>query len=84
MENKTRPTISKTEFTQFVNEGWSKQQLADKYQISTASVKEIAKTLGLTIKRAVAPKYILVDETTTESRDKVTFDSLESTTALNN
>lgn len=83
MENKTKPTISKAEFTQFVNEGWSKQQLADKYQISTASVKEIAKTLGLTIKRAVAPKYILTDDVVeTTTANTITYN--EAVAAFNN
>jgi len=57
MENK--PTINVKAFITDDNNGLTKADLIDKYEISDASVKEIAKTLGVSIRRYVAPKYVL-------------------------
>jgi hypothetical protein len=88
MENKTnKPTISKSQFIADVNSGMSKSELTTKWGISSQSVKQLATQFGLTIKRAVTPKYILVDDTAIETnytQQELTFESLESTTALNN
>ena len=56
------PKISKTEFIADVNNGVFKKELAEKYGITESSVTEITRKLGLTLKRYVAPKYILVDD----------------------
>ena len=58
------PKIVKGEFTADVNSGMTKAELIAKYKVSSDSIKQIAKTLNLTIKRAVAPKFILVDGVT--------------------
>ncbi len=85
MENKTnKPTVSKSQFIADVTAGMSKSELVTKWGISSASVKQLATQFGLTIKRTVTPKFILVDDTTDIATPKVTFESLESTTALNN
>lgn len=82
MTNKTeKPTVSTSQFKADVNAGMTKAELIAKWKISGASVKQLATKFELTIQRAVAPKYILIDDET----ENVTFESLESsTTALNN
>lgn len=65
--------VSASEFTKDVNEGLTKAVLIKKYGISEASVKKVAKQLGLTIKRAVKPKFELVfDAETTEVTENTT------------
>ncbi len=83
MENKTKPTVSLSQFKADVASGLTKAELVTKWGISSASVKQLATKYELTIQRAVAPKYILVDDTEAETIP-VTFESLQSTTALNN
>lgn len=63
MEENNVPKVSKREFIADVNNGMFKKQLAEKYTLAESSVTEITKKLGLTLKRYVAPKYILVDDT---------------------
>lgn len=76
-----KPTISKSAFTTDVNNGLGKNELIKKYSISSASVKEIAKTLNLTIKRTITPKYTLTDDslvtgtTNTESKFVTTLNN---------
>ena len=65
------PKIVKGEFTADVNSGMTKAELIAKYKVSSDSIKQIAKMLNLTIKRAVAPKFILVDDVT-----EVAFESI--------
>lgn len=55
--------IKVSEFTTDVNNGMSKKDLIEKYQISDANVKKIAKSLGLKIKKAMKPKFTLVYDT---------------------
>lgn len=85
MENKTTPIVSKSLFIADVVAGMTKSELITKWKISSASVKQLATKCGVTIKRAVTPKYVLVDdeetETTIPCEPEVTFESL---TALNN
>lgn len=85
METTTnKPTVSVSQFKADVSAGMSKSQLIDKWKISGASVKQLATKFGLTIQRAVTPKFILVDdETETSVQSEVTFKSLE-TAPLNN
>ena len=59
MENTTTPTVSAVSFITDVNNGLTKNDLITKYNISEASVKEIANKLGVSVRRYVAPKYIL-------------------------
>ncbi len=81
METNNKPKINGVEFTTDVNNGMNKAELIAKYGISSASVKEIATTLGLTIKRAVVAKYTLVwDVATPVKTDEKTF---EYTSGLN-
>ena len=54
--------VSEKEFTQDVNNGMNKADLVKKYELSPASIKSIAKELGLTIKRTVKPKFKLVKD----------------------
>ncbi len=85
MENKTnKPVVSKSGFITDVNNGMSKSELITKWGISAQSVKQLATQFGLTIKRAVTPKFTLVDDTDVPVKEEVTFESLESATALNN
>ncbi len=85
MENKTKPTVSLSQFKADVAAGMTKAELVTKWGISPASVKQIAAKFELTIQRAIAPKYILVDdESETTPKSEVTFESLQSNTALNN
>jgi len=85
METTTnKPEISKTQFRLDVNSGMTKSELISKYGVSSASIKKIATTLGVTIKRSVTPKFILVDdEIETSVQSEVTFESLEAA-PLNN
>jgi len=60
MENTTTtPTINVAAFITDVHAGFTKNDLIEKYNISEASVKEIANKLGVSVRRYVAPKYIL-------------------------
>jgi hypothetical protein len=54
--------ISKTEFVQDVQNGMTKAQLVKKYEVPASWVATTVKSLGLKLKRAVEPKYVLVDE----------------------
>lgn len=54
-------TVSKSEFTTDVNNGVSKTELVNKYGLSPANVKKLAKQLNVNIKREVKPKFTLVD-----------------------
>ena len=80
MKTNNKPDISEAVFTFDVENGMSKIDLATKWGISTASVKEIAKTLDLTIKRSVAPKYTLVRDIPYEDQ----YTAKAFATALNN
>lgn len=92
MTNKTeKPTISTSQFKADILAGMTKAELITKWRISAASVKQLATKFELTIQRAVAPKYILIDDeekteefVTDNYKESVTFESLESSTALNN
>ncbi len=64
-ENKMKE-VSEKEFTQDVNNGMSKAELVTKYELSPANIKTIAKSLGLTIKRTVKPKFVLVKDVNKE------------------
>lgn len=68
------PKINKYEFIEDVNAGMFKADLATKYSIAESSVTEIVKKLGLTLKRYVAPKYVLVDEEPT-TRNPLSLDN---------
>lgn len=82
MENKiNKPTVSKSQFIEDVNNGMSKTELVAKWGISKASVKQLATQFGLTIQRAVTPKFILVDDVVDVTTKSTTF---EYTSALNN
>jgi predicted transcriptional regulator len=56
--------VTKSSFTEAVNSGLTKSELAEKFGISKLAVAKFAKDLGLkvTIKRKGNAKYILVDD----------------------
>lgn len=56
------PTVSKSAFIADVNNGMKREQLAEKYSITTKNVNEIAKLLNIKIKKNMKPKFILVDD----------------------
>lgn len=66
------PKISVTEFTNDANDGMSKHDLANKYGISKDSVKQIANTLGLKLKRAVTPRYTLINDNSESIKSQLT------------
>tara|TARA_R110000868_G_scaffold186631_5_gene429088 strand:- start:718 stop:996 length:279 start_codon:yes stop_codon:yes gene_type:complete len=92
MENNktTKPTVYVPQFKLDVISGMTKAELIAKWGISAASVKQIANKFELTIQRAVAPKYILVDDESTFTKTEDTTASVTSevntffATALNN
>ena len=61
---KTQVQVTKSSFTEAVNSGLTKSELAEKFGISKLAVAKFAKDLGLkvTIKRKGNAKYILVDD----------------------
>jgi len=61
---RTQVQVTKSSFTEAVNAGLTKSELAEKFQISKLAVAKFAKDLGLkvTIKRKGNAKYILVDD----------------------
>lgn len=54
--------ISKTEFVQDVQNGVTKSELSNKYELPVSVVSKWVKDLGLKLKRSSTPKYILVDK----------------------
>lgn len=69
MSQKEPVQIVKSVFTQQVNEGWKREQLAEHYGISPADVSRALKQLGLKIRKFHKPKFILVDEEGTEVQE---------------
>jgi len=61
---RTQVQVTKSSFTEAVNSGLTKSELAEKFGISKLAVAKFAKDLGLkvTIKRKGNDKYILVDD----------------------
>jgi len=61
---RTQVQVTKSSFTEAVNLGLTKSELAEKFGISKLAVAKFAKDLGLkvTIKRKGNAKYILVDD----------------------
>lgn len=53
--------VTKAEFTRLVNEGKSNNELAEYFNLSKNQVKDIAKTLNLTITRQKRAGWVLVD-----------------------
>lgn len=83
----TKPTVSASQFKADVAAGMTKAELITKWGISAASVKQLATKFELTIQRAVAPKYILIDdEDVTSEISIITSEAktFEYTEALNN
>jgi hypothetical protein len=61
---RTQVQVTKSSFTEAVNSGLTKAELAEKFGISKLAVAKFAKDLDLkvTIKRKGNAKYILVDD----------------------
>ena len=61
---RTQVQVTKSSFTEAVNSGLTKSELAERFGISKLAVAKFAKDLGLkvTIKRKGNDKYILVDD----------------------
>jgi hypothetical protein len=64
--------VSMKAFTEDVNNGATRKELMAKYGLSVASVKQIAKRLGLEIKRDMKPKFELVEDVV--STNQITLD----------
>lgn len=54
--------ISKSAFIADIENGLTKKALMEKYELPANTVANFVKDLGLTLKRDITPKYILVDD----------------------
>lgn len=63
----TQVKINKTDFIADVNAELTRAELKAKYGVPVSIINDWAKALELTIKIKKAPKYVLVDEDTTEN-----------------
>lgn len=62
MTTETKKEVKITEFTEKVNAGMKRSELAEYYNLPEANIAAILKQLGLTIKKTQTPKYVLVDD----------------------
>lgn len=79
---RTQVQVTKSSFTEAVNAGLTKSELAEKFQISKLAVAKFAKDLGLkvTIKRKGNAKYILVDDEQTPQTATIETEVFNSST----
>lgn len=54
--------ITKSDFTEKVNQGWKREQLQEHYGIKSSDVTAILKQLGLRIRKFHKPRFELVDD----------------------
>ena len=54
--------ITKSDFTEKVNQGWKREQLQEHYGIKSSDVTAILKQLGLKIRKFHKPRFELVDD----------------------
>ena len=56
-------TISKSDLTQKVNDGWKKPQLAEYYGLPVTQITQALQQAQLKIRKFHKPKFVLVEET---------------------
>jgi hypothetical protein len=62
MTTETKKQVTATEFTEKVNAGMKRSELAEYYGLPETNIAAILKQLGLTIKKTQTPKYVLIDD----------------------
>lgn len=60
--------ISKKELTEMVNKGAKKEEIAAKYNLTTAATGRLLKEAGLKLKKTHKPTFTLVDDTVTSTQ----------------
>lgn len=69
--------ITKSDFTEKVNQGWKREQLQEHYGIKSSDVTAILKQLGLKIRKLHKPRFELVDDEVETIDHTVYFQGVE-------